>query len=576
MRKSGEGWTALCPAHDDTRNSLSIKPGKGGLVLLYCHAGCSYEQIIAAINIERQEHSMGSSHGKLVGIYPYLAHDGTLLYQVVRYEPKDFRLRRPDGSGGWVANLDGAKRVLYRLPQLLAANTGEPVLIVEGEKDADCLCSLGFVSTTNFGGAAKWRAEYNDCLRNRSVVIIPDNDKPGRDHAEQVAYSLYGVAAKINLIQLPDLPLKGDVSDYFNAGGTPETLREIIDSAVEWQPSNVDGHASADESKDKPLIYTFGEFMSIPFDTSENIAFHLQRGEVGLLNAVTNRGKSTLIRNAILALATGGEFSPVVERGKPRRGLLLDFETTQARLQSDFRIMTRDFPKSEIALVYENLYIACEGMVGDDLLSLSLHMDMIEREALIHKADFIVIDTMSEAFDLRDENNNAEVSRVVIKPLRKLARTLRCAVLIAHHIGKSNEDSAARDTRAYRGRGASTFGCGGATVLLMTADAHDPNRVTLACPKRKDGGEEYERVFLLDRQARWFRLTDDTPPHIPTSYELVLQTVVQPMTRKEIVAALKGQLSARAVDEALQQAVSRIDLSKAKHGLYAPPTLQKL
>jgi hypothetical protein len=119
--------------------------------------------------------------------YCYRDRNGELLSQLQRYDPKAFRQRRPDGNGGWVSNLDGVERVLYRLPELLAADPARRVYVVEGEKDADNLAALGFVTTTNPGGAGKWNASYSEVLCGRSVVILPDNDEAGRTHAEQVA-----------------------------------------------------------------------------------------------------------------------------------------------------------------------------------------------------------------------------------------------------------------------------------------------------------------------------------------------------------------------------------------------------
>src|ERR1044072_7164566 len=112
LKRSGEGWTAKCPAHDDQHNSLSVRKGDDGRELYYCHAGCTFEQIIAALGLD-------SPSKKLVAEYDYKDENGTLLYQVVRYFPKDFRQRRPNGSG-YEWRLNGTRRVPYRLPELLS------------------------------------------------------------------------------------------------------------------------------------------------------------------------------------------------------------------------------------------------------------------------------------------------------------------------------------------------------------------------------------------------------------------------------------------------------------------------
>jgi hypothetical protein len=151
--------------------------------------------------------------------YDYTDENGHLLYQVVRMEPKDFRQRRPKVGGGWNWSVKGVRLVPYRLPQLLAAPADVMVVIVEGEKDVDRLAKLGIVATCNAMGAGKWRGQYSEHFRDRKVVILPDNDQPGRDHAEQVARALHGNAKSIKVVALPGLPEKGDVSDWLDAGG---------------------------------------------------------------------------------------------------------------------------------------------------------------------------------------------------------------------------------------------------------------------------------------------------------------------------------------------------------------------
>ena len=135
-----------------------------------------------------------------------------MLFQCVRTKPKDFWQRRPDGKGGWINNLQGVRRVLYRLPEVKSAQT---VCVAEGEKDADNLAKLGFTATTNPMGAEKWRDEYSETLRGKDVVVfgdVGDEDGAGQRHTAQRIQSLNGVAKSIKRVELPD----GfhDVSDY--------------------------------------------------------------------------------------------------------------------------------------------------------------------------------------------------------------------------------------------------------------------------------------------------------------------------------------------------------------------------
>lgn len=117
------------------------------------------------------------------------------------------------------------------MPELLNADPSDPVFITEGEKDADRLAALGLVSTTNSGGAGKWRPEYSAHFSGRNVIILPDNDEQGNAHARQVVQSLIGVAGSVKTVCPPGLPPKGDVSDWLHASGTLEQLLELVREA---------------------------------------------------------------------------------------------------------------------------------------------------------------------------------------------------------------------------------------------------------------------------------------------------------------------------------------------------------
>jgi len=170
--------------------------------------------------------------------YDYRSSDGSLLHQTVRKQfgqQKKFYQRRPNGKGGWIHNLHGTEPVLYRLPELMAADPAQPVYIAEGEKDVDRLRSLGLVATTNAMGAGKWQDSYVGPLAGRNVVLLPDNDDPGIKHVESIARSLAGKAQSIKVVSLPGLPEKGDVSDWLEAGHSLEELQALVEAAPEWQ-----------------------------------------------------------------------------------------------------------------------------------------------------------------------------------------------------------------------------------------------------------------------------------------------------------------------------------------------------
>ena len=228
VRPSGTGWSARCPAHDDRHASLAIGEGKDGRALLFCHGGCELADLLRALGLTTRDLFIGPpSRIDERTFYDYRDEGGELLFQVVRTPTpggKTFYQQRPDNRGGWIANVEGVRHMLYRLPELLAADPSETVYVVEGEKDVETLRALGLVAATNPGGALKWRPEYNAELRGRNVVILPDHDDVGRRHAADVARSLVEVAASVRVVDLPGLTEGGDASDWLAAGHTIDEL----------------------------------------------------------------------------------------------------------------------------------------------------------------------------------------------------------------------------------------------------------------------------------------------------------------------------------------------------------------
>lgn len=173
---------------------------------------------------------------RIVNEYDYVDEHGEVLFQVVRMEPKDFRQRRPDGNGGWTWTIKGVRQVPYRLPQLLA-KPDSTVCVVEGERDVHSLEAMGVLATCNAGGAGKWPDELTPHFTGRNVVVIPDNDGPGRNHAELVASKLHGSAQSVRVLHLPNLPEKGDVTDWIAAGGTKRRLVQLAKQCDPWEPA---------------------------------------------------------------------------------------------------------------------------------------------------------------------------------------------------------------------------------------------------------------------------------------------------------------------------------------------------
>lgn len=239
VKSTGPGqWLARCPAHEDRHPSLSIGTGDDGRVLLKCHAGCNVKDILAAIGLTERDlfNDKPASRNSVVAIYDYRDAQGTLLYQVLRKSNKKFSQRCPDGKNGWIYSVKNVPRVLYRLSDVMAADPETWVFVVEGEKDADNLAKIGLIATTNSGGAGNWGHLSDDsAIYNHRVVVIPDKDKPGQDHAQDVCRRLQDKVKELRYLQLPG---EGkDVTDWLTAGGTKPRLLELVDMAPVWTAS---------------------------------------------------------------------------------------------------------------------------------------------------------------------------------------------------------------------------------------------------------------------------------------------------------------------------------------------------
>ncbi|WP_333861988.1 phage/plasmid primase, P4 family [Clostridium sp.] len=273
----GDVYKAICPAHPDKEASLSIKYDRAqGKTILKCHAGCETEEIVKAAGLEMSDlfdKPMDKDSGKMSieAVYKYTDEAGKVLFEKVRFKGKKFSQRRIidgatvwgldagiyyetfSGSNAWSMKerknvrskeFEGIEPVIYNLPGIIEAiKDNKPVFIVEGEKDSDNLIKAGLAATTSFDGASKskqnqkWRDNYNKYFEGARVVLLPDNDNPGRAHMKFIANKLSAITEDIKIINLPGLEIKEDVSDWLDFGGTKDELLELVESAEKWNPA---------------------------------------------------------------------------------------------------------------------------------------------------------------------------------------------------------------------------------------------------------------------------------------------------------------------------------------------------
>ena len=465
-RRNGKGWQARCPAHDDTSPSLSVTAGDDGRVLLHCFGGCTFEAVAAALGLtaadlapemptrEPSRNGRGRKNGRrrIVATYDYRDAAGGLLFQVVRFEPKDFRQRRPDPSkpGGWIKNLQGVRRVLYRLPELTAADSARPVFFVEGEKDAERLAALGLIATTAPGGAGNWKAEYGEPLRGRSVVIMPDNDKKGREHGQAVARSLATAAALVKVLDLPELPEKGDVSDWLDAGGTAERLQELADAAPVWTP----GDDPAPE--DRPAIVRLCDVAPRALEWLWPGRFPL--GKLSLICGDPGTGKSLLVADLAARVSAGLPWPDATAAQHPAGDVWL------ISLEDDLGDTIR--PRLDAA--------------GADVFRVHALPDVFSLDSDLGRLDsalsgtrgarLLVIDPIAACLGKVDSHKNADV-RGALAPLAAMAARRSVAVICIHHLNKSAVGPA-----LYRAAGSLAFAAAARAVWLVAKDRNDEGR----------------------------------------------------------------------------------------------------
>lgn len=276
---------------------------------------------------------------RIVATYDYTDENGVVLFQVVRFHPKDFRQRRSDAHGGWTWNVHGVRLLLYHLPDLLKAET---VLILEGEKDVDTSYRLGlpegWAATCNAMGAGKWRPEYSDSLHGKRVVILPDADDPGRRHGELVARSLTEKAAAILTVSLPH---GKDLSEWAEAGGTAEAFALLLDQVEPY--SLTEAERTAVDAGPWSRAQTAKDFLSaIDEDVPMLYPSLLARGSITECFSPRGIGKTHAAHWLGVTLAKEGKRVLLLDRDNSRREVKRRLKAWGAEGLVHLKVLTRD------------------------------------------------------------------------------------------------------------------------------------------------------------------------------------------------------------------------------------------
>lgn len=421
--------------------------------------------------------------------YTYPDENGETLFRVQRKKfadgSKTFPTSRPDGRGGWIFNLEGARRVLYRLPDVLAASW---VFLCEGEKAADALNAAlqtsgdfgPYIATTNPHGAGKWRGEFNATLSGKTVCVLPDFDESGDKHAGEVLASLAGESESeradfLCRVDLPDLPGKGDVADWLDTGGTVETLIQLVENATAWQP--------APEPKKPSRLVKIGDLRKRPAP-KWLIQRFLVLGATSLFTADSGSYKSFIALHIAYSVAHGLPFfgrgiqsGPVVYvAGEGGDGI-------RARSIAWDKHHEREAP--------ENLFVwesAVQVGKAEEVTAFLLELEEAEL-----KPALIIFDTLNRCAEGLEENSAKDMG-LFCAGLERIKRATGAHVSVVHH---NNANGKSRGSTALPGAFDTRFSAEREGVT-----------VTLRCQKQKDGAAEFD-PFSLDARVIEIGETDE-------------------------------------------------------------------
>ncbi|MBW1716554.1 MAG: AAA family ATPase [Deltaproteobacteria bacterium] len=443
----GDEFKARCPfdGHEDINASFNFSNQTGQY---FCH-GCGKKgdaiHFYAKINSLDTKRDFGKilkgiasdfgipyeeQKAHIEKTYDYTDAEGNLLFQVVRMNPKDFRQRRPGNNGNWIWDLKGVERILYRLSQVVNA---QEVLIVEGEKDADTLADLGLIATTCPMGAKKWRPEYNEYLKGKDVVLIPDNDNEGREHMTQVGASLHGLVRSLKLIELPDLPSKGDVSDFIAKFDDKEDAKEklsiMIDGAGPYKPPKI---ATIED-----VILQAKDFSTLELPPKKCLLNPwLTEQSITLISGWRGTGKTWLALSILDAVTKGQAFGPwEAEESVPC--LFLDGEMPAQDISERIEALNLDR-----VYIYSDFYSNTLGLPRANLLSETWRTSM-KRILTTRGVKLWVVDNIASLASGIDENTKKDWD-----PINQWLLELRFAGIATIMLHHTNKDGGQRGTSA--------------------------------------------------------------------------------------------------------------------------------
>ena len=460
-------WKADCPVdgHKTPGGHLSIMDTVD-MAVVYCHPDGQHDHksVANAIGFDTLTYSKnGTSQGKpiIVKTYDYTDEGGNLLYQVVRYVPKDFKQRRPvvehprnDVDSDWKWNLEDVPRVLYRLQWVKNSIRAEqPVIINEGEKDADTVFDkTGITATTNAGGACHWVKKdavgkdtsvgYEDQLMGADVFICGDTDAKGIAHVAQVSRLLQGKANRVRIITLPSTVK--DITEWFEKSGTAEAFLKLMDDAIEATPDSLPDDGKVKLIRLSDVRPEKVEYLAKP---------HLPLGKLSLLEGDPGDGKSAVAMAFATPVTLGSRLPFCAEPVRQGNVLYMSAEDGIADTIVP-RLIDMGADRDHIFAPDRLFTLDDEGL---------LVLEMFVGEC---KPTLVVIDPIMAYLSLEIDVHKANHVRHVMARLAHIAERYHVTILGIRHLTKSPSTKG-----IYRGIGSIDFTAAARSVMLAGQDA---------------------------------------------------------------------------------------------------------
>ena len=508
-------WLASCPVpshgsgNGDKNPSLSITESEGK-TLFHCHAGCDQREVFDAVrernllqSTPKREEISFTQHQQpvLEKEWVYRAEDGAELFTKRRYKTSDakgktYSIHRVDASGKRVAGLKDTRIVPFNLPELLAAKqAGKAIYLVEGEKAADALASIGATATTSHTGAGSWPTEITQYFTGANVVVIPDNDAPGVQYAKKAISHLVPVAKSVRYLDL-NLMMEGDDAYEWvhDMAGTRKELAELAKQA----PVIVDQPKQAEPQLEPLEAYNpTPQLLNIEaWDTIKDEPVHwvidnvLPEKGFAALYGPPGSYKSFIALDIAEAVATGRNWMGN-QISSPGAVLYIAGEG-HGGIGARIKACKINHNTKDGAQIYVIRYQLNLRSSADDFNLLMESIDaLLDRTGI--ELRLVQIDTLARAFGGGNENDSQDMG-AFIHNCGRLQRKLDCALMVLHHSGKDA-------TKGLRGH-SSLLGAVDTQLELQKLVSEDHRQGVagtgiLTISKQKDGQDNLKFGFEM-------------------------------------------------------------------------------